>query len=524
MICLFRGYRAIAALVIVSAAPLHGQCREARLGWEPYPDAQTVFHSDVAIDGEWAAVARKSTGSNGVITMHRLVGGEWMHTQALSNPVGANSLQGKLSLANGWLAVGDSHVVFLFAEVAGTWEYRGLLDDPSGSVGFGESVDFNDDATRIVVGNSNYDHGGLDSVGRVDVFERSGSTWTAVALLLSSVPESDSRFGHAVSTDGNHVIVGAYGAAPKGVFETFVEVGGVWQFERRYRQVGPAPTPGGFGWDVDLDGDRAVVGAPFGTPNRAYVYRFDSTGWNVEYIAEGATGAGGEFGQEVHLDGERLAVSEHGNEDEVEHGGAVFLYRRTGTTWNPTTVLRAADSQPNVAFGARMAVSGERVVVSGSSSPARRIGGVYAFTGAWTCPTPNFGTLFCVPGAPNSTGQGARLEAHGSPFVADGLLGLWADSLPPHEFSLLIASTTTSQVPFGAGTLCLGGDIARIQDQIQTADALGRAHFCVRLDLVPTNPGQPILVGETWRFQCYYRDVNGAPTFNLSDAIAITFQ
>ncbi len=48
------------------------------------------------------------------------------------------------------------------------------------------------------------------------------------------------------------------------------------------------------------------------------------------------------------------------------------------------------------------------------------------------------------------------------------------------------------------------------------------------LDLtqIPTQSGNPmaIVAGQTFNFQCWYRDFVGSSTSNFSDAISITFQ
>jgi hypothetical protein len=50
--------------------------------------------------------------------------------------------------------------------------------------------------------------------------------------------------------------------------------------------------------------------------------------------------------------------------------------------------------------------------------------------------------------------------------------------------------------------------------------------FSVTLDLTAfPQPGgtHGVMPGETWNFQCWYRDANPGPTSNFTDGISITF-
>ena len=76
-----------------------------------------------------------------------------------------------------------------------------------------------------------------------------------------------------------------------------------------------------------------------------------------------------------------------------------------------------------------------------------------------------------------------------------------------------------------AGNLCLGGDIGRYQNQVMSSGPSGSITMPVDLTFIPVNPFQSVMVGETWNFQGWYRDVIiGVPTSNFTSAISITFE
>ena len=54
----------------------------------------------------------------------------------------------------------------------------------------------------------------------------------------------------------------------------------------------------------------------------------------------------------------------------------------------------------------------------------------------------------------------------------------------------------------------------------------GEYSIVVDMTTVPEPPGlsHVIVAGETWNFQCWYRDVNPIPTSNFTDGTSIAFQ
>ncbi|MFT7679579.1 MAG: hypothetical protein ACI8QC_003583 [Planctomycetota bacterium] len=86
--------------------------------------------------------------------------------------------------------------------------------------------------------------------------------------------------------------------------------------------------------------------------------------------------------------------------------------------------------------------------------------------------------------------------ASGSPFAQDNDLVLTAYELPPNQSGFFLNS--------GAG-----GELGLALDLANT--------------LTPSGP-VAVLAGETWNFQCWYRDNNPGPTSNFSDAVSVTFR
>jgi hypothetical protein len=139
------------------------------------------------------------------------------------------------------------------------------------------------------------------------------------------------------------------------------------------------------------------------------------------------------------------------------------------------------------------------------------------------------GTPFCSPANANSTGNPAVISATGSDVVADNDLTLRATSLPPNAFAYFIASRTQglpTMPPGSQGIICLAGSVGRaVGGSVLNSGAAGVVSTAADLNAMP-QPLGPVMVmqGESWSFQCWFRDVGMPATSNFTDGLEITFQ
>lgn len=135
----------------------------------------------------------------------------------------------------------------------------------------------------------------------------------------------------------------------------------------------------------------------------------------------------------------------------------------------------------------------------------------------------------CVPN-PNSSGLPAVLFASGSPVLADNQLRLRAQGLPANASGYFLNSLMTGLVmnPAGSqGNLCLAGSIGRLNrpGEVQNGGPCGIFDLVIDLTVLPSPTGLvSAMVGDTWSFQCWYRDANPGPESNFSDAVSVTLQ
>ncbi|MDA1266467.1 MAG: hypothetical protein O2816_15410 [Planctomycetota bacterium] len=137
------------------------------------------------------------------------------------------------------------------------------------------------------------------------------------------------------------------------------------------------------------------------------------------------------------------------------------------------------------------------------------------------------GGNYCTPANLNSTGSAAAIFGFGSDVAGDNFLTLTADQLPANQFAYFLASQTQDFVAFPGGSqgnLCLGGTVGRFVTQIQNSGPGGEVTISVNLSAIPVNPPAQVMPGETWSFQCWFRDVNPTPTSNFTDGLEILFQ
>ena len=119
-------------------------------------------------------------------------------------------------------------------------------------------------------------------------------------------------------------------------------------------------------------------------------------------------------------------------------------------------------------------------------------------------------------------------EPCSSNVVSQNDLTIKALQLPENQFGMFLTSKTSGFVahPGGSqGNLCLGGAIGRFKGPGQVFDTktFGAGWLAVDLGALPTPTG-PVAAqaGETWYFQCWYRDVGSHS--NFTDGLRVTFQ
>ncbi|MCZ7678216.1 MAG: FG-GAP repeat protein [Sandaracinaceae bacterium] len=308
---------------------------------------------------------------------------------------------------------------------------------------FGHSIALSSDGSTLAVGavgedssatgiNGDQADNSANSAGAVYVFRRSGTTWTQQAYIKASNTDPNDSFGWAValSSDGSTLAVGALGedssatgvggnqadntGGPQaGAAYVFVRSGVTWT-QQAYIKASNTEARDSFGHALALsaDGSTMAVGAwgedssatgiggnqadnAAATAGAVYVFVRSGVTWTQQaYVKSSNTDAGdsfGMFGLSLSADGSTLAVGATGEDsnatgvggnqadNSASASGAVYVFRRIGTTWTQQAYIKAPNTDAGDIFGVSVALSGDGAMLAigatGEDSSARGIGG-----------------------------------------------------------------------------------------------------------------------------------------------------
>jgi hypothetical protein len=209
-----------------------------------------------------------------------------------------------------------------------------LLVDPSGSIGDELGFALDQDGAFVVTGSP----GASAGRGAVHVFECTTTPCAAPVRLEASGGAEGDHFGASIALAGDTLVIAAPGRIPAAVY-VFVRSGGTWLQQVRIVSPGGAPAAG-FGAAVALSGERLVVGADRADDSAGAVYLYVRSGtvWNPEArLVAGDAAAGDRFGRAVALRGDELVVGapfEAGASAGGFARGAVYLFMRFQETWS----------------------------------------------------------------------------------------------------------------------------------------------------------------------------------------------
>ena len=197
--------------------------------------------------------------------------------------------------------------------------------------------------------------------GRVYVWARSGSSWSAATPIEPSVAVADQLFGDSVDIDGDTMVVGG---RPSDAY-VFVRSGSTWTEQQRLTNSASLPMR-----SAALSGATIVVGrgaAGQGNPGEAYVFARSGTTWTEQQklMASDASPLD-RFGERVDVDGDTIVVGAPANDAAASDAGAVFVYTRSGTVWSEQDKITAETPIIEGGFGLAVAVEGDTLLVGAS--------------------------------------------------------------------------------------------------------------------------------------------------------------
>ena len=268
--------------------------------------------------------------------------------------------------------------VYVYTGSGATWTLQATLNAGTMGAHeqFGWAVALSGDTA--LVGDLRQTVAGKSGAGSAYVFTRAGAVWTQQQMLTASDAAADDRFGFSVALDGDNALVGAdkktVGAnAYAGSVYVFTRSGAAWS-ERTQLAPSDGAANRHFGDTVALSGDTALVGRYYGREQSlggvpeagaAYVFTGSGASWTqqAELVSDDNT-PWDLFGTAIAIEGDRAVV---GAPFKITNGpsgaGAAYVFDRSGAAWSQVARVLASDQNSYDVFGASVALSGARLLV-----------------------------------------------------------------------------------------------------------------------------------------------------------------
>jgi hypothetical protein len=286
--------------------------------------------------------------------------------------------------------------VYVFTRSGTTWSQQQKIQSSDIATndyfGSGEGGNVAIDSNTLVVGAGGEDTTVTNS-GAVYVFTRSGTTWSqqqkfqASDVATSGVVSGNNSFGHSVDIDGDTLIVGAKGYhSGKGAAYVFTRSGTTWSQQQKL-SISGATANDNFGQEVAVDGNYAVISA-YGEDDNgsgagaAYVFIRSGTTWTQQQrLVSSDIAAGDWFGYDVDIEGDVIVAGAPFESTGGSSAGAIYVFTRSGTTWSQQKKLVASDAAANDMFGwAGVGIDSDTVIVGANGENSNR-GAGYIFLG-----------------------------------------------------------------------------------------------------------------------------------------------
>ena len=144
-----------------------------------------------------------------------------------------------------------------------------------------------------------------------------------------------------------------------------------------------------------MDGDYAIVGARYedtggSQAGAVYIFKKSGTSWSQQQIIYASDAqAGDNFGHSVGISGDYAIVGAPYEDSGADNGGSAYIYKRNTSTdvWGSEQHITASNAGNNDYFGISVSISGDYAIV-GANGENSASGGVYIYTrntstGSW---------------------------------------------------------------------------------------------------------------------------------------------
>lgn len=303
-------------------------------------------------------------------------------------------------------APGESHIptestnagsatIYKRNATSGEWEVQAKFFDksPSSSETWGYSVGIS--GNYAVVSTINEDTLGFTKAGSVSIFKRNTSTgqWAFHSKLINNNNKDFLHFGWSVAIDGDYLIVGIINEVINGVTAGSANIykrnttTDVWELQQKIIHPNYASSDK-FGYSVDIDGDHAVVGAPFDDVGAvdngsAHIYKRNASNiWVVLPTLYNGTNDGDNFGYKVDISTSNKTVAVGAIADDiagtVDAGTVTVFYENPAGLWLAASTLYIPTNTSANSFGISIDIEDDYLMIGDHNYNSSR-GKVYIY-------------------------------------------------------------------------------------------------------------------------------------------------
>lgn len=221
------------------------------------------------------------------------------------------------------------------------------------------------------------------------------SNWTETQKLLALDGATDDEFSSSVSLDGDTAIIGAPfdddNGIDSGSVYVFTRTGSTWTQQAKLLASDGAADDR-FGWSVSLDDNTVLIGAIWdddngGNSGSAYVYTRTGSTWTQQEKLLASDGSEHDsFANSVSLNSDTALIGTYLDDDNGDASGSVYVFKRIGTTWTQQAKLLASDNAQGDLFGKSVSIYGETALIGAvqDDDNGAESGSAYVFTCAGT--------------------------------------------------------------------------------------------------------------------------------------------
>ena len=289
----------------------------------------------------------------------------------------------QLTLWRRFLIFSGSLLFFVSINLGAQTEHILEISSPDDSEQFGWSVSVSGDRAAVGAIGEETSKG---ASGAVFIYEKSGSLWNQTAVLEPADGHNNMLFGFAVDLDGDRLIVGAphknvNGNTQYGGVYIYRKIGSSWTLEGQPGPANDASWSGSlkFGFDVGIDGTTALAGT--GTSvDAAWVIDDNGSGWQLTTQLN-SDNSETSFGSSLALNDGAAIIGAYQDDDLAAFAGSAYIFRESGSSWSQEAKLFANDGAILDWFGRGVDINGSRVVIGApwDDDDGSKSGSAYVF-------------------------------------------------------------------------------------------------------------------------------------------------